>query len=111
MRDLNRLHEGLLNSTTLVIKDQGDNVECSFINEGIVASTFTIKEEVLIATLREKGLKGIVEGTQFATFKNNFKRFILGVKARRLFNELCYTLPSQVSTSPKKEHYPEAMVA
>ncbi|MFD2247280.1 hypothetical protein [Pontibacter ruber] len=111
MIDLNRLHEGLLNSTTLVVKDLGKEVECSFIKEGLVTSTFNIEEDVLIAALREKGLNGIVEGTQFATFKNNFKRFTLCVKARRLFKELCYSLPEEANTVVKQPAYKEAMVA
>ena len=111
MKDLNRLQEGLLNNTTLVIKDLGTSLECSFLKEGLVTNSFVIEEEVLNAIMREKGLNGIVEGVQFATFKNNFKRFTLGVKARRLFNELCYTVPSQVNTNAKPAQYSKAMVA
>jgi hypothetical protein len=111
MIDLNRLHEGLQNNTILVIKDFGKNLECSFIHEGLVTNTFIIEEEVLSTTMREKGLNGIVEGVQFATFKNNFKRFTLCVKARRLFNELCSDLPQEVSTKAKKEQYAQVMVA
>jgi hypothetical protein len=92
-RELNRLHEGLTNSNTLIIKNAVTGLECSFLKDGFEKQVVIIKDDVLAAELSVAGVNGIIEGTDFQVFRNTFDSFSLRVKARKLYQELNSSLP------------------
>jgi hypothetical protein len=91
--ELNRLHEGLTNSNTLIIKNAGTELECSFLKEGFEKKVVIIKDDVLAAELSCAAVNGIIEGADFQVFRNTFNSFSLRVKARKLYQELSSSLP------------------
>lgn len=97
--ELNRLHEGLTNSNTLIIKNAGTGIECYFLKEGFEKQVVIIKDDVLAAELACAGVNGIIEGTDFQVFRNKFDSFSLRVKARKLYQELNSSMPVAVAVA------------
>jgi len=88
MDELNRLHNGLENSNTLICKNDHKGLKCSFIKEGLVYDSFVVRDEVLAEVLTERGLNGVVEGSNFQVLRNNYDWFSLSVRSRKLYSVL-----------------------
>jgi hypothetical protein len=88
MEELERLKKGLENSQTMVLKENGEGLNCSFIRYGLVQDNFLVKDEELATALSETGLKGIVEGNNFERLRNNYGWLSVRVKSRKLLKEL-----------------------
>ncbi|GAB3204033.1 hypothetical protein ABID22_003257 [Pontibacter aydingkolensis] len=88
MKELDRLKEGLVESHVLLYKNEDRGLTCSFVKEGLVVDSFTIKDNVLAQALSEKGTNGIVEGINFQQLRNNYDWFSLSVKTKKLYEEL-----------------------
>lgn len=88
MEALEELSAGLRNSTTLLIKEKDNLLECQFLNGGLVHCTVYITCKFLAAAVLQESIHGIIEGERFISFKNSFSRFSLKVKARQLYYDL-----------------------
>ncbi|MCC9167455.1 hypothetical protein [Pontibacter harenae] len=88
MEELDRLHKGLENSNTLIFKNHNSGITCSFIKEGLVYDSFDVKDQALADVLTERGMNGVVEGSNFYSLKNNYEWFSLSVKSRKLYSVL-----------------------
>ncbi|MCC9134974.1 hypothetical protein ACFSKU_19250 [Pontibacter silvestris] len=99
MNELDKLRDGLMNSSILLMKDYGNQLECSFVREGLVIRSFFIKDEILATALKRSGVNGIIEGVNFEVFRNTFDSFSLRVKAKKLYSELSANLTYQTSSN------------
>ncbi|MEJ8800495.1 hypothetical protein [Pontibacter sp. H249] len=88
MKELDRLKEGLGESHVLLYKNEGNGMKCSFLKEGLVVDSFVIRDNVLAQQLEEKGINGVVEGSNFQMLRNNYDWFSLSVKSKKLYEEL-----------------------
>ncbi|WP_242919947.1 hypothetical protein [Pontibacter liquoris] len=88
MKELQKIQEGLANSSTLLLKYNDKGVECSFVKEGLVKDNVLIQDEVLAEALSSKSVNGIIEGDNFVTLRSNYSWFSLSVKSKRLYKEL-----------------------
>ncbi|MBC5991268.1 hypothetical protein [Pontibacter cellulosilyticus] len=88
MKELDRLKEGLGESHVLLYKNEDRGLKCSFVKEGLVVDSFVIEDDVLAKALAEKGLNGVVEGSNFQMLRNNYDWFSLSVKTKKLYEEL-----------------------
>lgn len=88
MKDLENIRVGLMNSTSLLIKDIGNKITCSFVKEGMVKHSITVNDEMLAIALRHASVGGILEGSDFQVFRSKFDTFSLHVKAAKLYKEL-----------------------
>lgn len=88
MKELDRLKEGLGGSHVLLYKNDDSGLKCSFVKEGLVVDSFVIEDDVLAKALSEKGLNGVVEGSNFQMLRNNYDWFSLSVKTKKLYEEL-----------------------
>ncbi|RDV13549.1 hypothetical protein DXT99_18595 [Pontibacter diazotrophicus] len=94
VKDLNRLHKGLMNSSTLLMKKVSGGLECSFLREGFTNNVVLIKDDVLAEALISSGVNGIIAGVDLLVFRSAFNTFSLRVKARKLYQELHASLPA-----------------
>ena len=88
MKELDRLKEGLGESHVLLYKNEDRGLKCSFVKEGLVVDSFVIEDDVLARALTEKGLNGVVEGSNFQMLRSNYDWFSLSVKTKKLYEEL-----------------------
>lgn len=88
MKELDRIKEGLTKSNVLVYKSEDVGLKCSFVKEGMVVDSFVVEDDVLAQALSEKGLHGIVEGSNLQMLRNNYDWFTLSVKTKKLLHEL-----------------------
>jgi hypothetical protein len=88
MKELKRLQEGLVKSTSLVLKTKSNGLECSFIKGGLVIDYFLIEDKILATALSDQSVKGIVEGMNFFLLKNEYEWFALKVRSKMLLMEL-----------------------
>ncbi|MFD2515384.1 hypothetical protein ACFSRY_16035 [Pontibacter locisalis] len=88
MEELDRLKEGLTKSNLLVYKNEDLGLKCSFVKEGMVVDSFVIEDDVLAKALSERGMQGIVEGSNLQMLRNNYDWFSLSVKTKKLLHEL-----------------------
>ena len=88
MEELEELSVGLNKSNTLLLKEHNQYLQCEFLKEGMVRHTVLVHCPTLANALRQECRYGILEGTAFSNFKNNFSKFSLHIKARRLYQEL-----------------------
>lgn len=88
MKELDRLKKGLGGSHVLLYKNEDSGLKCSFVKEGLVVDSFVIEDDVLAKALSEKGMNGVVEGSNFQMLRNNYDWFSLSVKTKKLYEEL-----------------------
>jgi hypothetical protein len=88
MEELDRLKEGLIKSNVLVYKNEDHGLKCSFVKKGMVVDSFVIEDTVLAQALSERGVQGIVEGSNLHVLRNNYDWFSLSVKTKKLLCEL-----------------------
>ncbi|WP_299826566.1 hypothetical protein [uncultured Pontibacter sp.] len=88
MKELDRLKNGLGDSHVLLYKNEDQGLKCSFVREGMVVDSFVIEDDVLAQALSEKGMNGVVEGSNFQMLRNNYDWFSLSVKSKKLYKEL-----------------------
>lgn len=94
VKDLNRLHKGLMNSSTMVMKKVSGGLECSFLKKGFTNNVILIKDDVLAEALVSSGVNGNIAGVDLLAFRNAFDTFSLRVKAKKLYQELHTSLPA-----------------
>lgn len=94
MKELAELSAGLMCSNTLLLKENGNLLECQFLSEGLPKQVVQVQCKTLAAALREECMNGILEGAGFTSFRGHFDRFSLRVKARKLYLELSAGLPA-----------------
>ena len=95
MRELGKLYAGLMNSNIMLLKEVNNALECSFVKVGIVQDVVVVKDEVLSEELRSKADLGILEGAGFQYFRNTFDSFALHVKAKKLYQNLRFSLKAE----------------
>ncbi|WP_018477560.1 hypothetical protein [Pontibacter roseus] len=88
MKELERIHNALHHSNTLVLKKSEKEVECSFIKEGLVYDNFPIQNKTIASALQEKSTNGIVEGSNFERLRNTYDWFSVHVKSKILLETL-----------------------
>ncbi|GAA4436917.1 hypothetical protein GCM10023188_30530 [Pontibacter saemangeumensis] len=93
MEELAKLSAALKNSSSLLLKQRRNSLECQFVEKGLVRQVLPVRCEVLAAALWQASVLGILEGFEFRAFKNSFESFSIRVKARMLYRELSATLP------------------
>ncbi|MDX5436083.1 MAG: hypothetical protein LPK03_02755 [Pontibacter sp.] len=88
MKELERIENGLKKSKTLLYKENGNGLACSFVSGGLVVDSFVIEDNILADALSKKGVNGIVEGANFDMLRNNYDWFSLHVKSKKLYETL-----------------------
>ncbi|AKD03844.1 hypothetical protein POKO110462_03415 [Pontibacter korlensis] len=88
MKELERIENGLKKSNTLLYKNEDKGLACSFVNGGLVVDSFVIEDDIIADALSQKGLNGVVEGSNFSMLRNNYDWFSLHVKTKKLYETL-----------------------
>jgi hypothetical protein len=91
VKELEVLATCLVNSSMLVLKENGTLLECQFVLGGLTHHVLQVKNRILASGLQRMSVKGIIEGAYLTAFRNNFGSFSLHVKARQLYFELSAT--------------------
>ncbi|WP_242919458.1 hypothetical protein [Pontibacter liquoris] len=105
MIELEELAARLSNSNLLLLKENNTYLECQFVTGGLVCHVVPVRNKILAQALQQKSIRGIIEGTHYLSFQNNFSSFCLHVRARVLYAEL------RASTAEYQLSYPQLAVA
>lgn len=100
MEELAKLSAALKNSSSLLLKQRRNILECQFVEKGLVRQVLPVKCDVLAAALWQASVVGILEGAEFRAFKHSFEGFAIRVKARKLYRELSAVLPLAAPEAP-----------
>ncbi|PKV75955.1 hypothetical protein [Pontibacter ramchanderi] len=88
LNELQELAMGLPMGNKLLLKPVGSILTCQFVMGGLVSYLVEVRNELLMDTLLQKGVEGIIEGEHYSAFIYGFEGMALRVKAQLLFKEL-----------------------